>query len=122
MFLAVCFRETDDDMLDQFEEEVSKKGEMTDAKKEMFSQLKAKKTYASYEEAKEAIGACAAPAQKERRSLYALWWNIEGDRSSRKKPKYCYNSQSDTWVVNLSGDGPQRLKRVEKSKQKCVIM
>ena len=122
MFLAVCFRETDDDMLDQFEEEVSKRGEMTEAKQEMFSQLKAKTKDKLKEESNEAEGACAAPAQRESRSVSAPWWNIEEDRASEKRAGYCYDIQTDTWKVNLAGFGTVRLKEVKKGKRKCVVM
>ena len=122
MFLAVCFRETDDDMLDKFEEEVSNRGEMTEAKKEMFSQLKAK-TDSSNEASKEIEGACAASKQKEDRRVNAPWWMIEEDRNSEKIPDYCYNSQSDTWSFNLLMPTQTNTEKKEKkSKLKCVMM
>ena len=40
VYVSVCYRESDEGMLDDFEEEVEKKGEMTEAKKEMFTHLK----------------------------------------------------------------------------------
>ncbi|XP_005103641.2 uncharacterized protein LOC101862815 [Aplysia californica] len=87
MFLAVCYRESDDGMLENFEEEVASKGEMTEAKKEMFSQLKQKQ--------KEPQSDSKSKAKENKRYVNAPWWDLSKDNGS---PQYCYNSNEDKWT------------------------
>ncbi|XP_071104580.1 uncharacterized protein [Haliotis cracherodii] len=82
MFLAVCYRESNEEQLDAFEREIEEKGEMTEEKKEMFKQLEEKSPETK------------AKAKKDRNVL-ADWWNVS---HATDTPQFSYQANDDQWV------------------------
>ncbi|XP_067664812.1 uncharacterized protein [Haliotis asinina] len=83
MFLAVCYRESNDEQLDAFEREIEEKGEMTEDKKEMFKQLEEKPSP-------------EAKAETKDRYVAAAWWDVALDS---QPPEYSYLADNDQWVL-----------------------
>ncbi|XP_059163367.1 uncharacterized protein LOC131946539 [Physella acuta] len=86
MFLAVCYNETNDDMLQDFEEELVAQGHMTELKQNMISQLKQKN------ESKSRTHTEATNTTKH--NVCQPWWDLALDTGT---PFYTYDGQTDKW-------------------------
>ncbi|XP_046581088.1 uncharacterized protein LOC124288578 [Haliotis rubra] len=119
MFLAVCYRESNDDQLDAFEREIEEKGEMTEDKKEMFKQLEEKSSPETEAKTKDNY-------------VPEAWWDLTRDTGP---PQYSYLADSDQWVdyeapasscmptfVSAPALSSTGSKKKYKRKKACVVM
>ncbi|ESO94233.1 hypothetical protein LOTGIDRAFT_232476 [Lottia gigantea] len=129
MFLAVCYNESDENHLEEFVQEIENTGEMTEAKREIFTSLKSEKK-------------TDKPQEIDNRQMYT-WWNKPRKSNRMVPPSYYYDQQKDNWSSrSLSNDvtssvatrilssvspgvntkSPKRSIRVKLCKKTCVVM
>ncbi|GFR76376.1 von Willebrand factor type A [Elysia marginata] len=90
MFLAVCYNEGDENMLETFEQELVETGNMTNEKQNMFQQLRERpEAKATDTDSKRANN-----AQQEQ--LREAWWDFTLD--TRQNPSYVYKADQDKWL------------------------
>ncbi|GFO13410.1 von Willebrand factor type a [Plakobranchus ocellatus] len=99
MFLAVCYNEGEDDMLENFEQELVQAGNMTDRKQEMFRQLKEKP-----ETKKSASNTNTSNSSQ--RNLQEPWWDVTLDTT--QTPQFVYNADRDIWLPFRAQSSPIR--------------
>ncbi|XP_033634736.1 uncharacterized protein LOC117296009 [Asterias rubens] len=124
MFLAVCYREAGEAQLQQYAEEVTQDGRMTEELTDMFKQLKDKPSTTEDEIEKKEETAEAGAAEETKKGNYVAlpWWDPKLDES--KVPVFTYCSETDVWkrkpVVYRQGynDGPRKRRGIKR----CVVM
>ncbi|XP_072029279.1 uncharacterized protein [Amphiura filiformis] len=86
MFLAVCYRETGDEQLDAYCEEVAMEGKMTEELTTVFKQLKETPKEPEQHNEEERAG----------RYVAAGWWDPSLDTGAEQR--YTYDAETDVWT------------------------
>ncbi|CAL1545049.1 unnamed protein product [Lymnaea stagnalis] len=88
MFLAVCYNETDNNMLEDYEQELVTAGNMTVLKQDMISQLK--QNHTKMDSTSE-----QSSGLNKKRYLAQPWWDITLDH---RNMLYVYKTETDKWI------------------------
>ncbi|XP_070566338.1 uncharacterized protein [Ptychodera flava] len=98
MFLAVCYKESGEEQLNAFCEEVKTEGRMTEDMAEIFQQLEEKpKTDDNGDDGNN------NDDKKGHRYVNASWWDPSLDHGS---VQYCYNAKTDKWMAPSRKSSP----------------
>ncbi|PVD19564.1 hypothetical protein C0Q70_20054 [Pomacea canaliculata] len=84
MFLAVCYREADNDNLQAFVQEVEEAGRMTSERRELFRELE------------RPSNAQSSVLNNQQRYVQAEWW--DPSLETRANPVYHYDAARDKWI------------------------
>jgi len=94
MFLAICYRESSPEQLENFEKEITNDGKMEGEMKTIFESL-AKPNYEKKETKKE------KPEETKPLKSREFWYDLSNDKS--RNPSYKYDNKSNKWIQYNSG-------------------
>ncbi|KAK7116338.1 uncharacterized protein [Littorina saxatilis] len=127
MFLAVCYRESNEENLEAFVKEVEEAGRMTEERRQMFNRLEKNQAPAAQHNQQQNEN-----EQIPSRYVAAAWWDPTLTQRHEKKPLYCYDQETDdfksspktgTTPIRRSTSAPGKSStRKCSSGKKCVIM
>ncbi|XP_052101650.1 uncharacterized protein LOC127735506 [Mytilus californianus] len=86
MFLGVCYKESNQEQLEAFTEELKLEGKLTEETKDLMKQL---------EDTKPSEESITEDTPSYLKKYNFDWWNFENDHT--KTPQYSYNSETDKW-------------------------
>ncbi len=122
MFLAVCYREAGEAQLEQYAEEVTQDGRMTEELTDMFKQLKDKPSTTEDEIEKKEETQKTVKETKKGNYVAEPWWDTKLDTSDN--PEFTYCSETDVWTRKPREYTPsdQGSKPKRKGIKRCVVM